>query len=165
MDFYLEFLEFAFCLVSKSLFEHCISDSSFNTKDITYYSFMKALYFPIVFLNLAEVFDWVINLNYTAKWPAQRLFFLLWYHFSLCSFLIFILIFEQLAIMGIYNIQKTKIMASGPITSWEVDGETVQGAAQKSWLWELPWLILKGLFADIALCPTNPLEFIIQVKS
>ena len=23
------------------------------------------------------------------------------------------------------NIQKTKIMASGPITSWEVDGETV----------------------------------------
>ena len=24
------------------------------------------------------------------------------------------------------NIQKTKIMASGPITSWEIDGETVQ---------------------------------------
>ena len=24
------------------------------------------------------------------------------------------------------NIQKTKIMASGPITSWEVDGETVE---------------------------------------
>ena len=24
------------------------------------------------------------------------------------------------------NIQKTKIMASGPITSWEVDGEAVQ---------------------------------------
>ena len=23
------------------------------------------------------------------------------------------------------NIQKTKIMASGPITSWEIDGETV----------------------------------------
>ena len=24
------------------------------------------------------------------------------------------------------NIQETKIMASGPITSWEVDGETVE---------------------------------------
>ena len=23
------------------------------------------------------------------------------------------------------NIQKTKIMASGPVTSWEIDGETV----------------------------------------
>ena len=27
------------------------------------------------------------------------------------------------------NIQKTKIMASGPITSWEIDGETVETAA------------------------------------
>ena len=27
------------------------------------------------------------------------------------------------------NIQKTKIMASGPITSWEVDGETVETVA------------------------------------
>ena len=25
-----------------------------------------------------------------------------------------------------HNIQKTKIMASGPITSWEIDGETVK---------------------------------------
>ena len=24
------------------------------------------------------------------------------------------------------SIQKTKIMASGPITSWEIDGETVE---------------------------------------
>ena len=24
------------------------------------------------------------------------------------------------------NVQKTKIMASGPITSWEIDGETMQ---------------------------------------
>ena len=34
------------------------------------------------------------------------------------------------------NIQKTKIMASGPITSWEIDGETVSdfifGEAPKS---------------------------------
>ena len=25
-----------------------------------------------------------------------------------------------------FNIQKTKIMASGPITTWEIDGETVE---------------------------------------
>ena len=37
------------------------------------------------------------------------------------------------------NIQKTKIMASGPITSWQIDGETMEtvtdfilGALQKS---------------------------------
>ena len=28
------------------------------------------------------------------------------------------------------NIQKTKIMASGPITSWEIDGETVSKSLQ-----------------------------------
>ena len=28
------------------------------------------------------------------------------------------------------NIQKSKIMASGPITSWEVDGETVETVAE-----------------------------------
>ena len=33
------------------------------------------------------------------------------------------------------NIQKTKIMASGPITSWEIDGETV----------ETGWLYISGL--------------------
>ena len=28
------------------------------------------------------------------------------------------------------NIQKTKIMASGPITSWQIDGETVEIVAE-----------------------------------
>ena len=28
------------------------------------------------------------------------------------------------------NIQKTKIMASGPITSWQIDGETVQTVSE-----------------------------------
>ena len=33
---------------------------------------------------------------------------------------------EQSEKVGLkFNIQKTKIMASGPITSWEIDGETV----------------------------------------
>ena len=27
------------------------------------------------------------------------------------------------------NIQKTKIMASGPITAWEIDGETVEAVS------------------------------------
>ena len=30
---------------------------------------------------------------------------------------------------GLLNIQKMKIMASGPITSWEIDGETVETEA------------------------------------
>ena len=29
-----------------------------------------------------------------------------------------------------FNIQKTKIMASGPITSWQLDGETMQTVTQ-----------------------------------
>ena len=33
---------------------------------------------------------------------------------------------EETEIVGLkFNIQKTKIMASGPITSWQIDGETV----------------------------------------
>ena len=31
------------------------------------------------------------------------------------------------------NIQKTKIMASGPIASWEIDGETVETASDFFW--------------------------------
>ena len=31
------------------------------------------------------------------------------------------------------NIQKTKIMASGPITSWEIDGETVEMVSDYFW--------------------------------
>ena len=29
-----------------------------------------------------------------------------------------------------FNIQKTKIMASGPITSWQIDGETVETVSE-----------------------------------
>ena len=34
---------------------------------------------------------------------------------------------EKVGLM--FNIQKTKIMASGPITSWQIDGETVETVA------------------------------------
>ena len=45
------------------------------------------------------------------------------------------------------NIQKTKIMASGPITSWEIDGETVEtvadfifwGLQNRCRWWLQPW--------------------------
>ena len=33
------------------------------------------------------------------------------------------------------NIQKTKIMASGPITSWEIDGETVESVSDFIFFW------------------------------
>ena len=34
---------------------------------------------------------------------------------------------EESEIVGLkLNIQKTKIMASGPITSWQIDGETLE---------------------------------------
>ena len=33
------------------------------------------------------------------------------------------------------NIQKTKIMASGPITSWEIDGETVENSVRLYFFW------------------------------
>ena len=43
------------------------------------------------------------------------------------------------------NIQKTKIMASGPITSWQIDGETVETVADfifgpgfNSWVGKIP---------------------------
>ena len=32
------------------------------------------------------------------------------------------------------NIQKTKIMASGPVTSWEIDGETVETVTDFIWV-------------------------------
>ena len=38
---------------------------------------------------------------------------------------------EESAKVGLkLNIQKTKIMASGPITSWQIDGETVDTVAE-----------------------------------
>ena len=32
-----------------------------------------------------------------------------------------------------FSIQKTKIMASGPITSWQIDGETVETVRDYLW--------------------------------
>ena len=37
---------------------------------------------------------------------------------------------EESEKVGLKLIQKTKIMASGPITSWEIDGETVETVSE-----------------------------------
>ena len=39
------------------------------------------------------------------------------------------------------NIQKTKIMASGPITSWEIDGETMETLTDFSWAPKSLWMV------------------------
>ena len=40
---------------------------------------------------------------------------------------LFIKVKEESEKVGLkFNIQKTKIMASGPITSWQIDGETME---------------------------------------
>ena len=53
------------------------------------------------------------------------------------------------------NIQKTKIMASGPITSWEIDGETVEtvsdfifGGAPKSLQMVIAAMKLKDAYSS-----------------
>ena len=44
------------------------------------------------------------------------------------------------------NNQKTKIMASGPITSWEIDGETVETVADFIfWAPESLWMVIAAM--------------------
>ena len=44
------------------------------------------------------------------------------------------------------NIQKTKIMASGPITSWEIDGETRETVADLIfWAPKLLWMVTAAM--------------------
>ena len=38
------------------------------------------------------------------------------------------------------TIHRTKIMASGPITSWQIDGETMEAERLFSWLQDHCWL-------------------------
>ena len=53
------------------------------------------------------------------------------------------------------NIQKTKIMASGPITSWEIDGETMETVTD--FFWGAPES-LQMVTAATKLKDTYPLE-------
>ena len=54
-----------------------------------------------------------------------------------------------------FNILKTKIMASGPITSWEIDGETVETMADFIFLGSQ---ILQMVIAAMKLKDTYSLE-------
>ena len=69
----------------------------------------------------------------TGDWVMPGLVFK-W--FPLCEFSVFdtpcllMKVKEESEKVGLkLNIQKTKIMASGPITSWEIDGETVEAVS------------------------------------
>ena len=62
---------------------------------------------------------------------------------------------EEIEKVGlILNIQKTKIMASCPITSWEVDGETVETVTDFLWAPES----LQRVIAAMKLKDTYSLE-------
>ena len=53
------------------------------------------------------------------------------------------------------NIQKTRIMASGPITSWQIDGETMETVTDFfSWIPKSLWMVT----ADMKLKDTYCLE-------
>ena len=43
------------------------------------------------------------------------------------------------------NIQKTKIMASGPITTWETDGETVEAVSDFFWAPKSLWMVIAAM--------------------
>ena len=43
------------------------------------------------------------------------------------------------------NIQKMKIMASGPISSWQIDGETVEMVRDFSWAPESLQMVTAGM--------------------
>ena len=44
------------------------------------------------------------------------------------------------------NIQKTKIMASSPITSWQIDGEKVEAVTDFiSWAPKSPWMVTAAM--------------------
>ena len=55
-----------------------------------------------------------------------------------------------------FNIQKTKIMASGPITSWQVDGETVRLIYLFIYFWAIK--SLQMVTVDMKLKDTCSLE-------
>ena len=44
-----------------------------------------------------------------------------------------------------FNIQKTKIMAYSPITSWQIDGETMETATDFSWAPKSLWMVIAAM--------------------
>ena len=62
------------------------------------------------------------------------------------------------------NIQKTKIMASGPITSWQIDGETVETVSDSNFLG--PKITVDGDFShEIKRCLLLERKFMTNLDS
>ena len=82
----------------------------------------------------------IVILNTYFHWEKSQVNSWLLFTFSLCVFLSLLVFFFTLCLKSLLmrvkeedekaglklNIQKTKIMASGPITSWQIDGEKVE---------------------------------------
>ena len=93
-------------------------DSIFKSRDITLLTkvhLVKAMVFPVVMHGCES---WTVK-----KAEHQRIdAFELW-----CWRSLLMKVKEESEKVGLnLNIQKTNIMASGPVTSWEIDGETVE---------------------------------------
>ena len=56
-----------------------------------------------------------------------------------------------------HNIQKTKIMASSPITSWQIDGETMETVAE--------YFLCSKIIADGALSHEIKRHFLLGIKA
>ena len=54
---------------------------------------------------------------------------------------------EESETVGVkFNIQKTEIMASGPITSWQIDGETMEAVTDLfSWAPKSLWMVTAAM--------------------
>ena len=100
-------------------------DSIFKSRDITLPTkirLVKAMVFPVVMYGCE---------SWTVKRAERRRFdaFELW-----CWRSLLMRVKDESDKVGSkLNIQKTKIVASGPITSWEIDGETVETVADFIW--------------------------------
>ena len=51
-----------------------------------------------------------------------------------------------------FNIQKTKIMAYSPITSWQIDEETMETATDFSWAPKSLWMVIAAMKLKDACC-------------
>ena len=93
-------------------------DSIFKSRDITLptkFHLVKSMVFPVVMYGCKS---WTVKKAEHLRIDA----FELW-----CWRSLLMKVKEESKKVGLkLNIQKTKIMASGPITPWEIDGETVE---------------------------------------
>ena len=93
----------------------------FSSSDLQFFLFYC---FPLfVFIDHGERLFYLSLLFFGTLYSNGHIF-----PFLLCLSLLFLMkVKEESEKVGLkLNIQKTKIMASGPITSWQIDGETVE---------------------------------------